>query len=309
MRKRSVSIGEAIRRLRLAKKLTQTELAGEAFSKSYISQLERGNVTPSLRAIEVIAARLGVTPAWLMERSQADQGELLRAASVAYHLGDLDHASQLLAKAERQAEEMTPPLLWELHLLRIRLAASREAWNEVLQACRELQQAVSEGAAPPEWIAIPHHYWWGYAWLSLGNQRQAVRRWEQGLESVRVWSLEAEALYLMAHLIQLYQALGDEQSARSVRTRLRAATSQLDAPFDLSRWVMARFSEASRFPLLPDMGEALCDAEAWARAGRALRAAAELRAELEALPLTPERSDPGESLPRRGRRRAGASTE
>ena len=291
MQKNHASIGEAIRRLRLARKMTQAELAGEAFSKSYISQLERGNVTPSLRALEVIAAKLGVTPSWLLESSEGQIGELLRAASVAYHLGDEEHASHLLAKVEARREELSPPQRWELLLLRIRLAAAREEWPAVLQACRELQQAANEGAELPHRIAIPHLYWWGHAWLSLGNRHQAVRRWEQGLQRIRSWCLEAEALFLMARLGELYEFLGDAQSAHSVRSRLRATVGHLQSPLDLSRWVMARFCEASRFPVLFELGEALFEAEAWARAARALTAAAELRERLEAgAPVTPKRA-------------------
>lgn len=291
MQETNASIGETIRRLRLARKLTQAELAGEAFSKSYISQLERGNVTPSLRALRVIAAKLGVAPSWLLGTSEAQASELLRAASVAYHLGDVDHASQLLAKAHARADELAPPHRWELVLLRIRLAAAREEWPAVLEACRELQQAASSGAQLPGRVAVPHLYWWGYAWLALGNRHQAVRRWEQGLERVRSWNIEAEALFLMARLAELYEALGDAQSAHAVRSRLRAAVGYLHTPLDLSRWVMARFCEACRFPVLPDLGEALFEAEAWARAARALTAAAELRERLEAgAPVTPKRA-------------------
>jgi transcriptional regulator with XRE-family HTH domain len=36
------SMGERVRQLRIARGLTQTELAGERFSKEYVSQIERG---------------------------------------------------------------------------------------------------------------------------------------------------------------------------------------------------------------------------------------------------------------------------
>src|SRR3954471_13025056 len=50
---------------RLAAGLTQTQVAGERFSKEYISQIERGKTRPTDDSIAWLAARLGVDPAFL----------------------------------------------------------------------------------------------------------------------------------------------------------------------------------------------------------------------------------------------------
>lgn len=55
------SVGAKLREARLAKKFTQSQLAGEDFSVSYISAIERGQIHPSLRALEIFATRLGLT--------------------------------------------------------------------------------------------------------------------------------------------------------------------------------------------------------------------------------------------------------
>ena len=52
-------IGERVRALRAARGLTQAALAGERFSKEYVSQIERGKTRPSRQALEWLAARLG----------------------------------------------------------------------------------------------------------------------------------------------------------------------------------------------------------------------------------------------------------
>lgn len=52
------SIGEKVRALRLSMKLTQSELAGADFTKSFISQIEKGLTRPSLKSLEIIARRL-----------------------------------------------------------------------------------------------------------------------------------------------------------------------------------------------------------------------------------------------------------
>ena len=55
------SVGAKLKEARLAKKYTQSQLAGADFSVSYISAIERGQIHPSLRALEIFAMRLGLT--------------------------------------------------------------------------------------------------------------------------------------------------------------------------------------------------------------------------------------------------------
>src|SRR5436190_16385030 len=58
-------IGERLRSLRLAAGLTQTQVAGDRFSKEYISQIERGKTRPTAESIAWLAGQLGVDPAFL----------------------------------------------------------------------------------------------------------------------------------------------------------------------------------------------------------------------------------------------------
>jgi tetratricopeptide (TPR) repeat protein len=55
------SVGAKLKEARLAKKYTQSQLAGNDFSVSYISAIERGQIHPSLRALEIFAIRLGLS--------------------------------------------------------------------------------------------------------------------------------------------------------------------------------------------------------------------------------------------------------
>ena len=59
------SMGERVRQLRIARGLTQTELAGERFSKEYVSQIERGKTRPTGETVEWLSGRLGVDPSFL----------------------------------------------------------------------------------------------------------------------------------------------------------------------------------------------------------------------------------------------------
>src|SRR2546423_7552828 len=65
------SVGAKIRAARQAKKYTQSKLASPDFSVSYISAIERGQIHPSLRALEILARRLDLPSTQLLpEHSQ-----------------------------------------------------------------------------------------------------------------------------------------------------------------------------------------------------------------------------------------------
>src|SRR5919198_841201 len=66
-------LGERLRQLRVSAGLTQTELAGDHFSKEYVSQIERGKTRPTRETIEWLAARLGVDAGFLANGVSADE--------------------------------------------------------------------------------------------------------------------------------------------------------------------------------------------------------------------------------------------
>src|SRR5437763_14623984 len=70
-------VGERLRQLRVASGLTQSELAGERFSKEYVSQIERGKTRPTQETVEWLAAHLGVDPGFLATGvSESDRGRV-----------------------------------------------------------------------------------------------------------------------------------------------------------------------------------------------------------------------------------------
>jgi tetratricopeptide (TPR) repeat protein len=68
-----IRLGERLRQLRVSAGLTQTELAGDRFSKEYVSQIERGKTRPTRETIDWIANRLGVDADFLANGVSADQ--------------------------------------------------------------------------------------------------------------------------------------------------------------------------------------------------------------------------------------------
>src|SRR5881394_1126741 len=72
-------LGERLRQLRVAAGLTQSDLAGERFSKEYVSQIERGKTRPTRETVEWLAARLGVDPGFLERGVSADERSRVEA--------------------------------------------------------------------------------------------------------------------------------------------------------------------------------------------------------------------------------------
>jgi tetratricopeptide (TPR) repeat protein len=73
-------LGERVRTLRVSAGLTQTQLAGERFSKEYISQIERGKTRPTEATIAWLAERLGVDPVLLSSGISTEDRTKLEAA-------------------------------------------------------------------------------------------------------------------------------------------------------------------------------------------------------------------------------------
>jgi XRE family transcriptional regulator, regulator of sulfur utilization len=73
-------IGEVIKRLRERHGLSLRTLAARSgFSASFLSQLENGQVSPSIASLEKLTSQLGVTLADLFEASQTPGAAVVRA--------------------------------------------------------------------------------------------------------------------------------------------------------------------------------------------------------------------------------------
>jgi len=58
-------VGDRIKRLRLAQGLSQRDIAMQGISYAYISRIEAHSREPSMKALRLLAARLGTTPEYL----------------------------------------------------------------------------------------------------------------------------------------------------------------------------------------------------------------------------------------------------
>lgn len=144
-------IAQRLRIARIAAGLTQQELAGNEFSKSYISALERGKMIPSIQALDRLARRLGVTIGFLLGETippptLSEQERAVREKAATLQLG---HAEALLRQDQPHA-----------------------AW-EVL------------GAEPTDLLSMQQRVTWywlaGWALRLIGRPEEAVHFLKRGL--------------------------------------------------------------------------------------------------------------------------------
>jgi tetratricopeptide (TPR) repeat protein/DNA-binding XRE family transcriptional regulator len=100
---RAPRLGERLRQLRVAAGLTQTDIAGDRFSKEYISQIERGKTRPTAETIEWLALRLGVDAGFLQSGVSADERAkaeaILARAEVLLEEGRFDESIEEYTRA------------------------------------------------------------------------------------------------------------------------------------------------------------------------------------------------------------------
>jgi len=145
------ALGERVRQLRIARGLTQTELAGQRFSKEYVSQIERGKTRPTAETVEWLADRLGVDATFLeigVSSSERERVEsIIARAETAIEAGEHDGVvAELDALGPALAAVAAPEL--ELRSLlasswaRMYLGETRKA-IELLDRARGIAEAPS----------------------------------------------------------------------------------------------------------------------------------------------------------------------
>ncbi|ACB83625.1 helix-turn-helix domain-containing protein [Natranaerobius thermophilus] len=98
------NIGQKIKRARYEKDMTQEELAGKDFNRSFLSQIEKGLVKPSDRVLSIIADRLNLPLSYFYEPEDPDKDDeqAINALNKARNLiqsNKMDEALELITKS------------------------------------------------------------------------------------------------------------------------------------------------------------------------------------------------------------------
>lgn len=85
-----MNIGKKIRSLRLARGMTQRELAGDEITRNMLSRIENGAAMPSIGSLLYLADRLEVSPAYFFDESEKPQSEVESMLSSLYNDGEFE---------------------------------------------------------------------------------------------------------------------------------------------------------------------------------------------------------------------------
>jgi tetratricopeptide (TPR) repeat protein len=188
-------VGARIRRLRLERGLSQRSLVGPGVSAAYLSRIEKGDRVPSVRALRVIAERLGV-PAALLETGHAlpdEERRVLALADAELELriaGDADAAAEsfraILDEATAAGDHASAGRA------RSGLGRAAAAQDDHAEAVRLLEPVVAGGAGDPavtpEAVATLAR-----AYVALGMGEYALRLFDECVRELATTGAESRA--------------------------------------------------------------------------------------------------------------------
>lgn len=111
-------LGEKIKALRLAKKMTQNEVVGNFITRNMLSQIESGTAMPSMRTLEYLAGVFGVSVSFLVPGEEGD--EICTLVSIKQALINKKYdevilrCPQLPSELEDEANALLTRAHWEL---------------------------------------------------------------------------------------------------------------------------------------------------------------------------------------------------
>lgn len=216
------AIGTRIRAARLRGGLTQQQLAGDRYTKAYISALELGHAKPSMAALDYLAPRLGTTSDRILADPTRTWSRL--EADVALASGNLDEAR--LAYEGLLDETVEPGLIAELELglaeTLCRVGRPNDAVRPAEDARRRFTEANRAGEADRAqyWLASAHH--------QLDDTPEARRLLRDLLERTDPTTDPDMAVRIRIGIAQMESALGEPSKALAYLEEAREAANGLD---------------------------------------------------------------------------------
>lgn len=192
VRRETMTIADRVRTARIAANKTQQQLAGETYSKSYISAVERGKMTPSVQALGILAERLGLPVSYFLGESEADLTNLAESTA----------AQRTSPERERQQREEAARLTLDQAEGYIRQNQPDEAW-EVLNATSGEPLEDLPLLERPRWYLLA-----GWAAIRKQWQKDATPLLERGLNLADTLRAQGPASQ-KPHLAELTERIRD----------------------------------------------------------------------------------------------------
>jgi len=239
------SVGAKLRAARQAKRYTQSKLAWPDFSVSYISAIERGQIHPSLRALEILARRLDLSSTDFLTDKSPDKS----AGDAVVNSSLSEEEAIALALVEAQVSILADNPFVAIDLLRelpsMRLSKSQKlqhafllGWAYLLTG--QLQQSVlsldeAKKMAVEQKDSYSHiriHHLLGLAYAAMHNYARALQCHQSCLALLEK-AQPADSFflrYVYSYLGQHYMQMHDSTSAIEMFRQAIAVTEQVNEP-------------------------------------------------------------------------------
>jgi transcriptional regulator with XRE-family HTH domain len=228
------SIGARIRRLRLERGLSQRELSGPGVSYAYVSRIEAGQRDPSLKALRVLARRLGVSLEHLetgVALTEAQERDLrLGDAELELRLGDDPRVAEeafraLLVDARENGDAVAEARA------RAGLGLALDRSGDTREAAAQLERVLDSDAIAPE-LRPDVYATLARLYRELGTSQRAVQLLERNVEELTSRG-PADAASAALYATYLSQALDAGGEAASARMALLDAKEKLETAGDV----------------------------------------------------------------------------
>ena len=181
-----MNLGKRLRRLRLARGMTQKELAEPTYTHAYVSTIEAGRRQPSVAAVRHFAKKLGIKEEELVTGRAPDYVPRLeldvQQARRALSNGSVDAAEASFHRIEQEAKRS------KLHRIRAKAlqgkglcAIQRNRYEEALNAYEEAEEALS---AEPLTVRAEAIAGQAYCLRRMGESNYAIHILESTLETL-----------------------------------------------------------------------------------------------------------------------------
>jgi tetratricopeptide (TPR) repeat protein len=243
------TIGQRLRRLRTERRFSQRELSSPGVSYAYISRIEAGTRQPSVKALRMLARKLGVSAEYLETGSElgAEEERELRLADAELKLR--------LGEDPAEAEKVLSDVLEEAIVAGDRTAATRARTTMGVAAAQRgddaktvelLEEAISSAELSPR--DRPDVFaTLGQAYVALGMPARAVELFERSLAEVSEQAPDdvSAQVRFASYLSSALSDMGEVERAEAVMNEALARAQGFADPYTRVRlyWSLARVSE------------------------------------------------------------------
>ena len=243
------TIGQRLRRLRRERGLSQRELASPGVSYAYISRIEGGARRPSVKALRMLARKLGVTADYLETGSEIRDTEEreLRIADAELELrlaDDTAEAETKLGGLREEAIEAGDKLAASRASIALGLAAAHAGRNH--DAIRRLESGLELAEVSPS-VRPDVYATLGRAYAASGETQRAVELFESCLEDVSRETPEdfTAQVRFTTYLSYALTDLGDLDRAEDVLQDAIARAEEATDAYSRVRlyWSVARLND------------------------------------------------------------------